>query len=173
MRDDTTRQEFEAWISAPPLERPTARYPEGPKRTIWPGQYKHYDTQLAWEAWQARDAEIAAIRAEIAEQSKSADDWRKRAANKATDNMGLRGAIADRDATIREQAAEIERMREAVFMAVLECRRPWHDSITAAFKRVFLEHPAVAKVEREREEEVHRALAANDRGGIREEEKRT
>lgn len=66
MSDDTTsRAEFEAWISAPPFERPIARYSSDPKRTNWPRQYRNYFTQLAWEAWRARDAEVAAIRAEI------------------------------------------------------------------------------------------------------------
>lgn len=66
--DDRARAEFEAWVSAPPREKPIARYSTDPKRTIWPGQYKHYDTQLAWEAWEARQVrggQIAAERAAV------------------------------------------------------------------------------------------------------------
>ena len=43
------REEFEAWISAPPYERETHRQGQS---LAWPGQYYDYHVQLAWEAWQ-------------------------------------------------------------------------------------------------------------------------
>lgn len=91
------RDEFERWISAPPIEADVARYPEsGP----WPGQYCDYKVQLAWEAWTTgtlnerkacatpttatKDAEIEALRAEVrdayaAADSKAGWEWKKRA----------------------------------------------------------------------------------------------
>lgn len=45
-----TREAFEAWISAPPYEKNIRLSgPEG----AWKDQYALYQTQLAWEAWQA------------------------------------------------------------------------------------------------------------------------
>ena len=46
----TIRQEFEATISAPPYEHMCDR---NSAASAWPGQYKRYETQLAWEMWQA------------------------------------------------------------------------------------------------------------------------
>lgn len=43
------RERFEAWISAPPFERSVER--QG-TNGAWPGQYRSYETQAAWEAWQ-------------------------------------------------------------------------------------------------------------------------
>ena len=50
MSDEKLREEFEAWISAPPYQMTTTRQGE---RESWPGQYIQYEVQLAWEAWQA------------------------------------------------------------------------------------------------------------------------
>lgn len=44
-----SREQFEAWISAPPHERSVERKGENGS---WPGQYRSYETQVAWEAWQ-------------------------------------------------------------------------------------------------------------------------
>lgn len=44
------REAFEAWVAAPPYEREVDRQGEA---DAWPGQYRDYDLQLAWEAWQA------------------------------------------------------------------------------------------------------------------------
>lgn len=54
-----TRAAFESWISAPPYERSVERQGENGS---WPGQYRSYETQAAWEAWQesARQAREAA-----------------------------------------------------------------------------------------------------------------
>lgn len=44
-----SRAAFEAWISAPPFDRSIERQGENGS---WPGQYRSYETQSAWEAWQ-------------------------------------------------------------------------------------------------------------------------
>lgn len=49
---DEQRKAFEAWISAPPLEKDVRRYPQEPERFAWPGVYRVYEVQVAWEAWQ-------------------------------------------------------------------------------------------------------------------------
>lgn len=43
------REQFEGWISAPPFERSVERQGDN---GAWPGQYRSYETQAAWEAWQ-------------------------------------------------------------------------------------------------------------------------
>ncbi len=58
------REKFEKWIrwiSLPPYEHMCDK---GSGESAWPGQYKHYETQLAWESWLDR-AELA--RAEVTE----------------------------------------------------------------------------------------------------------
>ncbi len=52
MDKDQERRRFEEWISQPPYERVISRW-EDDRKHAWPGQYKNYDVQLAWEAWQA------------------------------------------------------------------------------------------------------------------------
>ena len=47
-----SRSAFEAWISAPPYERSTHRWPDDGTKA-WPGQYSDYPVELAWEAWKA------------------------------------------------------------------------------------------------------------------------
>lgn len=47
------RDQFEAWISAPPYERSLSRHTNDAARTAWPGQYRNYEVELAWNAWQA------------------------------------------------------------------------------------------------------------------------
>lgn len=51
--DVEVRTAFEAWISAPPFEHMCDRNGED---SAWPGTYKRYETELAWEAWQAAAA---------------------------------------------------------------------------------------------------------------------
>ena len=46
----TTREAFEAFISAPPFEMPTERFDD---RGAWPGGYTELEVDLAWQAWQA------------------------------------------------------------------------------------------------------------------------
>jgi len=49
--DDTQRVLFEGWISGEPYTRSVERWPVR-ARVAWPGQYRDYTVQLAWEAWQ-------------------------------------------------------------------------------------------------------------------------
>lgn len=44
------RAEFERVISRPPYEHMCDRNSDN---SAWPGQYKRYETQLAWDLWQA------------------------------------------------------------------------------------------------------------------------
>lgn len=50
MTEQRVRENFEAFISAPPFERDLYRYDENGK---WPGAYVDYHVHLAWDAWQA------------------------------------------------------------------------------------------------------------------------
>lgn len=45
------RDAFEAWISSPPFERETTRYPKDETKFAWPGSYRDYEVQIAWDAW--------------------------------------------------------------------------------------------------------------------------
>ena len=62
----TQREQFEKWAARPPREWPLEAhaytYESG-----WPGQYKAYHVQCAWEAWQAR-AEVTPAMIEAAAQ---------------------------------------------------------------------------------------------------------
>lgn len=51
-RKQKQRTKFEAWVACWPYERDVSRWPMG-GTTPWPGQYKDYAVQLAWESWQA------------------------------------------------------------------------------------------------------------------------
>jgi hypothetical protein len=53
----TTREAFEAFISAPPFEMPIERFDD---RSAWPGSYTELEVDLAWQAWQAATATAAA-----------------------------------------------------------------------------------------------------------------
>jgi hypothetical protein len=50
--DGSARSSFERWISGPPYERETERWPQDEMKHAWPGQYKDISVQLAWESWQ-------------------------------------------------------------------------------------------------------------------------
>ena len=50
--DGSARSSFEQWISGPPYERETERWPQDETKHAWPGQYKDISVQLAWESWQ-------------------------------------------------------------------------------------------------------------------------
>lgn len=47
----SARSRFEAWITAPPFEKEIARHSSDATKLAWPGQYRKYEVQLAWEAW--------------------------------------------------------------------------------------------------------------------------
>ena len=47
---DEMRKAFEAWATAEPREWDISRFDES---APWPGNYRSYPTQCAWEAWQA------------------------------------------------------------------------------------------------------------------------
>lgn len=47
------RERFEAVFSVPPYEFDMARWPYN-HLVSWPGHYRKYHVQCAWEAWQAR-----------------------------------------------------------------------------------------------------------------------
>jgi len=49
----TTREAFEALISAPPFEMPIERFDD---RSAWPGSYTELEVDLAWQAWKAAKA---------------------------------------------------------------------------------------------------------------------
>lgn len=65
----STRQDFEAWIKAPPYERHPLRFPE--TSATWPGNYRELNIDLAWCAYQAgadsQQAQIERLRAALAE----------------------------------------------------------------------------------------------------------
>lgn len=67
------RDRFEAWISSPPFERNISRIPDDPAQYSWPGNYREYDVQLAWEAFEegAKDPEekLAALEALVKKSS--------------------------------------------------------------------------------------------------------
>ena len=50
MGDDKTRAEFEELIKSSPFEHMCDRNGDN---SAWPGHYKRYETQLAWDVWQA------------------------------------------------------------------------------------------------------------------------
>ena len=59
------RQVFEAWISGPPYERETERWPQDETLYAWPGQYKDITVEVAWDAWQESGRETPALRDRI------------------------------------------------------------------------------------------------------------
>jgi len=50
---DEMRKAFEAAISEPPYEHSTERCDEDSRTSSWPGQYRDYTVQLAWEMFKA------------------------------------------------------------------------------------------------------------------------
>lgn len=47
----SARLSFEAWITSPPYQKCVARNSSDEMKSAWPGQYRTYEVQLAWEAW--------------------------------------------------------------------------------------------------------------------------
>lgn len=52
----TEREAFETWAKQPPREWDCDRYTD---HEAWPGNYRHYQAQCAWEGWQAAKAQPA------------------------------------------------------------------------------------------------------------------
>ena len=63
----TERALFEAFITAPPFEREVGRWEESAD-VAWPGQYREYEVELAWCAWQERAMVGAASQQIVASQ---------------------------------------------------------------------------------------------------------
>jgi hypothetical protein len=51
------REAFEKWISQPPYEKDVTKYPDDPAFAAWPKCYRDIAVQLAWDAWQAANAD--------------------------------------------------------------------------------------------------------------------
>ncbi len=62
MTNDELRAMFEAWISLPPFEHSCVRNGES---SAWPGAYRLYATEIAWEAWQACHAALLERQARV------------------------------------------------------------------------------------------------------------
>lgn len=45
------RAQFESWVSSPPFEKSTARFPDDHAEHAWPGCYEEIEVDLAWHAW--------------------------------------------------------------------------------------------------------------------------
>ena len=60
------REQFENWVSAPPREFDVERFDED--HDSWPGGYRSYKVQCAWEAWQAAQEEglVADLKRQLA-----------------------------------------------------------------------------------------------------------
>jgi hypothetical protein len=82
------RKKFEARFSASPFEWDFERFPEG---SAWPGNYKDYNVQCAWEGWEeaaeAANKELAVLRKGLNDRVKVEEEIRRYA--KSLDTMGL------------------------------------------------------------------------------------
>ena len=81
--DEKMRAEFEEWITSPPLEKPVHRNPES---SGFPGQYRAYEVQLAWESWQASRAALDVVSLSDFEALKSEHNALKHAVGRLMDN---------------------------------------------------------------------------------------
>lgn len=70
----TDRKEFELWISAPPFEHMCDKLSEN---SAWTGRYKRYETELAWESWQAGRAAEREACAKVCESRYMGDNNRE------------------------------------------------------------------------------------------------
>jgi len=57
----SVRSAFEAWITASPMEKDVSRNSTDHSKSAWPGQYRVYEVQLAWEAWCAAIAQAETV----------------------------------------------------------------------------------------------------------------
>ena len=94
--DITVRARFEKWISSPPFELPTHR---NGANSAWPGNYGHYETQLAWCAWEdatraERDRTDGAIESLTRADYRPSGIWRHYYPSASGDWVCLRELIA-------------------------------------------------------------------------------
>jgi len=124
------REAFEAWISKPPFEHDCKRHPMDERKTCWPGAYKRYETDLAWEAWQAALAEQPAPMSELI---KKAGDLR--------DYLFI-AEHHEESETVAALIAEVERLKACLRMANEQAERferNWYlrgDALEAAEARL-------------------------------------
>lgn len=52
MKLDEQRTLFEDWISHTPWKWSIQRWPDDDRTYASPGQYRYFEVELAWEAWQ-------------------------------------------------------------------------------------------------------------------------
>lgn len=67
----SSRERFEAWITSSPYEQSVERQSD---KGAWPGQYRSYETQSAWEAWQEAVRQTREECAVLCEQNRWADE---------------------------------------------------------------------------------------------------
>lgn len=61
------REEFEKFISSPPLEYSINRFPEDATMWSWPGEYVNVSVSLAWATWQAAQVALETELSELRE----------------------------------------------------------------------------------------------------------
>lgn len=72
MNIEQIRAEFEAWIASPPYVKPIDINPEA---SGFPGQYRSYEVQLAWEGYKAGRAALQSQDREDAERWRYWKKW--------------------------------------------------------------------------------------------------
>jgi hypothetical protein len=58
---DEMRARFEAWVTSFPFERSVSRNPDDDSKYAWPGAYREYEVELAWEAWREATKQAGAM----------------------------------------------------------------------------------------------------------------
>jgi hypothetical protein len=51
--EDDIRTAFEVWVTSPPYEESSERYPNDPTKYGWPGNYKDIRVDMCWQAWKS------------------------------------------------------------------------------------------------------------------------
>ena len=133
-----TRQAFEAFITAPPFEMGISRFDD---RGAWPGSYKSYETDLAWQSWQAATAaamtealaHIDALTAEVSASDIAIAEYRQQCLDNAAEIARLRAESEERLQNCAALVAEVEQLRKDAE------REPMTDEDTLAlFNRIQL-----------------------------------
>ena len=99
------RKQFENWASAPPREFDVERFDED--HDSWPGSYRSYKVQCAWEAWQAaqEDGLVADLKRQLAEAHKLVVASSRDCNATALERNKLRRQLAEAQATLRTTCA--------------------------------------------------------------------